>query len=97
MGGGWVPHLLVVASELSTTTMSPVVCRGDGSVGNNQKISVLLLRFLRATSGTCSPLTKQLLRQVGNKKPVPKRHRLGDGGLQSLHTFDELHTSLRST
>ena len=37
MGGGWVPHLLVVASELSTTAKSPVECRGGGSAGNNPK------------------------------------------------------------
>ena len=34
MGGGWVLRLPVVASELSITTMSPVVCRGGGLAGN---------------------------------------------------------------
>ena len=68
MGGGWVLRLPVVASELSITTMSPVVCRGGGLAGNNLKTSVLLLRFLRVPNGNCSQLTKQILGQIGNKK-----------------------------
>ena len=56
MGIGWEPRLLVVASELSITTMSPVVCRGDGPAGN-QKTSVLVLRFLMVPGGNSFRLT----------------------------------------
>ena len=91
--GGWVPHLPVEASELSTTTRSlVVVCRGGGSAGNNPKSSVFHLKFLMVPSGNSSRLTKTATQQIGNKKPVPKRHRLGDGGLQSSHRFADMHT-----
>ena len=66
--GGWVPHLPVEASELSTTTRSLVVCRGGGSAGNNPKSSVFHLKFLMVPSGNSSRLSKTATQQIGNKK-----------------------------